>query len=150
MPSNRREPICRGVSCGIIVISRPKSADRRAPIDKTNLARHGLMEMPKTPRSSPKAVRVIDVLTYPAVQLLDVTGPVQVFASANDLIADGGGARPYELRIVAQDGKGVTASAGVTLAADPLPTLDEPLDTLLVAGGEGAEAAIENPVLVDW
>jgi transcriptional regulator GlxA family with amidase domain len=103
-----------------------------------------------TPRFSPNPVRVIDVLTYPAVQLLDVTGPVQVFASANDLIADGGGARPYELRIVAQDGKGVTASAGVTLAADPLPKLDEPLDTLLVAGGEGAEAAIENPVLVDW
>ncbi len=32
-------------------------------------------------------VRAIDVLAYPAVQLLDVTGPVQVFASANDLVA---------------------------------------------------------------
>jgi transcriptional regulator GlxA family with amidase domain len=29
-------------------------------------------------------VRVIDVLIYPAVQLIDVTGPVQVFATAND------------------------------------------------------------------
>ena len=28
--------------------------------------------------------------------------------------------------------------------------LGEALDTLLVAGGEGAEAAAENPVLVDW
>jgi transcriptional regulator GlxA family with amidase domain len=106
--------------------------------------------MPKSPRFSPNPVRVIDVLTYPAVQLLDVTGPVQVFASANDLIGSAGGARPYELRVVAQGGKGVTASAGMTLAADPLSKPDEPLDTLLVAGGEGAEAAIENSVLVDW
>ena len=92
--------------------------------------------MPKDPRFSPNPVRIIDVLTYPAVQLLDVTGPVQVFASANDLIAIDGGARPYELRVVAQGGKSVTASAGVTLAAGTLSKADEPLDTLLVAGGE--------------
>jgi transcriptional regulator GlxA family with amidase domain len=92
----------------------------------------------------------IDVLTYPAVQLLDVTGPIQVFASANDLIAGAGGARPYALRVVSQGGEGVTASAGLALAAGPLTPLGEDLDTLLVAGGEGAEAAAENPVLVDW
>jgi transcriptional regulator GlxA family with amidase domain len=51
---------------------------------------------------------------------------------------------------VSQGGEGVTASAGVALAAGPLTSLDESLDTLLVAGGEGAEAAAENPVLVDW
>jgi hypothetical protein len=50
--------------------------------------------MPKSPPFSPNATRVIDVLTYPAVQLLDVTGPVQVFASANDLSAEMGGPRP--------------------------------------------------------
>jgi hypothetical protein len=58
--------------------------------------------MPKSPRSAPNAVRVIDVLTYPAAQLLDVTGPIQVFASANDLLTGTGGARPYVLRVVAQ------------------------------------------------
>jgi transcriptional regulator GlxA family with amidase domain len=106
--------------------------------------------MPKSPRFSPNPVRVIDVLTYPAVQLLDVTGPVQVFASANDLVVDAGGTPPYRLRVVAQGGGGATASAGVTLAAGPLTKRGEVLDTLLVAGGEGAEAAAENPVLVDW
>jgi transcriptional regulator GlxA family with amidase domain len=119
-------------------------------MDKATLGGRRLAEMPKPPRSSPNPVRVIDVLTYPAVQLLDVTGPVQVFASANDLVADTGGARPYLLRVVAQGGEGTTASAGVTIAAGPLTQLNEALDTLLVAGGEGAEAAAENPVLVDW
>ena len=119
-------------------------------MDKTNLAARGPSDTPQSPRSSPTAVRVIDVLTYPAVQLLDVTGPVQVFASANDRSAEMGGARPYVLRVVAQGGEGSTSSAGVALAAGPLTQRGEALDTLLVAGGEGAEAAAENPVLVDW
>ncbi|HVI13865.1 MAG TPA: AraC family transcriptional regulator, partial [Pseudolabrys sp.] len=106
--------------------------------------------MPKSPRFSPNAVRVIDVLTYPAVQLLDVTGPVQVFASANDLVAGAGGTPPYVLRVVAQAGEDIKSSAGVALATGPLTKPGEALDTLLVAGGEGAEAAAENPVLVEW
>jgi transcriptional regulator GlxA family with amidase domain len=119
-------------------------------MDKANLPRHGFAEMPKSPRSSPNPIRVIDVLAYPAVQLLDVAGPVQVFASANDLVAGAGGAQPYLLRVVAQGGESVTTSAGVALAAGPLTPLGEALDTLLVAGGQGAEAAAENPALVDW
>src|SRR4029077_4518691 len=111
-----------GCDVGSFYVSSPTS-----PMDKANLPGHGLAEMPKSPRSSPNPIRVIDVLTYPAVQLLDVTGPVQVFASANDLVAGGGGARPYLLRVVAQGGEGVTASAGVALAAGPL------------SQGEGAE-----------
>jgi hypothetical protein len=51
-------------------------------MDKAKLAGHSLAEMPKSPRSSPNSIRAIEVLTFPAVQLLDVTGPVQVFASA--------------------------------------------------------------------
>ena len=90
------------------------------------------------------------MLTYPAVKLLDVSGPAQVFATANDRSAAMGGARPYVLKIVAQGGEGATTSAGVALAAGPLTQRGEELDTLLVAGGEGAEAATENPVLVDW
>ena len=119
-------------------------------MDKTNLGGHGLAEMPKSPRSSPNSIRAIEVLTFPAVQLLDVTGPVQVFASANDLVVGAGGAPPYRLRLVTQGDEGVTSSTGVALAAGPLSRRSEALDTLLVAGGPGVEAAATNPVLVDW
>jgi transcriptional regulator GlxA family with amidase domain len=119
-------------------------------MDNSKLRVHAPLEMSKSPRFAPNAARVIDVLTYPAVQLLDVTGPVQVFASANDLLAGKGEMPPYQLRVVAQGGQSVTASAGVSLAAGPLTQLGETLDTLLIAGGEGAEAAAEDPLLVDW
>ena len=90
------------------------------------------------------------MLTFPAVQLLDVTGPIQVFASANDLVANAGGAPPYRIKAVTQGDQGVMSSAGVALAAAPLSQGREALDTLLVAGGQGVEAAAANPALVDW
>jgi transcriptional regulator GlxA family with amidase domain len=106
--------------------------------------------MPKSPQSSPNAVRIIDVLTFPGVQLLDVTGPFQVFASANDIVEAAGGARPYRLRLMAQDDGGVTSGAGVGLATSPLSRRDEALDTLIVPGGSGVEAAAADPALLDW
>jgi transcriptional regulator GlxA family with amidase domain len=42
------------------------------------------------------------------------------------------------------------ASAGLELATGPLPSIGEPIDTLLVAGGEGAETASADPALIDW
>jgi transcriptional regulator GlxA family with amidase domain len=118
-------------------------------MDSATLAGHDLAEMPKTPRIPPDPIRVVDVLAFPEVQLLDVTGPLQVFASANEFVAEAGGARPYLLKVVAQDAS-VTSSAGVALATAPLPRRDAALDTLLVAGGPGVDAASGNPVLVDW
>jgi transcriptional regulator GlxA family with amidase domain len=123
-------------------------------MDKPSLTGQALAEMPKFPRSTPTlqtgAVRVIEVLAYPSVQLLDVTGPLQVFASANDLVAEAGGTRPYLLRVVAKGGQGVTASAGLGIATAPLPRISAALDTLIVAGGPGVEAALSDPVLVEW
>ncbi len=90
------------------------------------------------------------MLAYPAVQLLDVAGPLQVFVSANDLVVGAGGVPPYAPRVVAQGGQGVAASAGLKLLAAPLPRVGTPVDTLMVAGGQGVDAAAADPVLVDW
>ncbi|WP_336489188.1 GlxA family transcriptional regulator [Methylobacterium nigriterrae] len=105
--------------------------------------------MPSTPRFRPNAPRSVEILAFPDVQLLDVAGPLQVFATANDL-AGRGGTRPYETRVVAEAGIGVTASAGLGLGAEPLTAPDAPLDTLLVPGGPGIDAAARASVLRDW
>jgi transcriptional regulator GlxA family with amidase domain len=119
-------------------------------IDKASRSGHVPAEMAKPPRSAPDAIRVIELLAFPAVQMLDVTGPLQVFASANDHVAETGAEPPYVLRVVAPGGQGVVASAGLGIAADPLPPASGALDTLMVAGGAGVEAAASDPVLVDW
>ena len=64
--------------------------------------------MPKSPRfepnRSPKRFASSKCSPIPSVQLLDVTGPFQVFVSANDHVAQAGGTPPYVLRVVAKDG----------------------------------------------
>jgi transcriptional regulator GlxA family with amidase domain len=105
---------------------------------------------PNPARSPPDATHIVEFLAYPAVQLLDVTGPLQVFASANDLMAKAGEARPYAIRLVAPGGDSVEASAGVALVADPLSSLETGVDTLMVAGGENFNSMSMDAVLVDW
>jgi transcriptional regulator GlxA family with amidase domain len=119
-------------------------------MDKRSLSRHVLAMMPKTPRSLPNGTRIVEILTFPSVQLLDVAGPLQVFASANEFMASTQEIPPYAVRLVAQGGQSVKASAGVALAAHPLPPVTAGLDTLVIAGGPGVEAASGDNVLVDW
>jgi transcriptional regulator GlxA family with amidase domain len=80
--------------------------------------------------------------------MLDVTGPLQVFATANDVV--GGDVPAYALRVVSQAAGAVTSSSGIGLLADPLPPHEAALDTLVVAGGAGVEAAAADPALVAW
>lgn len=89
------------------------------------------------------------MLAFPSVQLLDVTGPLQVFASANEHVAQAGGTPPYALRVVAKDRSRVTASSGLEIATERLSRRGA-LDTLLVAGGPGVDLAAADPALLEW
>jgi transcriptional regulator GlxA family with amidase domain len=106
--------------------------------------------MPKSPRFAPTSVRVVELLAFPLVQLLDVTGPFQVFATANDLVLEAGGRPPYDIQVVARSGAQVMASAGLKLSTGPLPFAGAAVDTLMVAGGQGVEAAAADPVIIEW
>jgi transcriptional regulator GlxA family with amidase domain len=119
-------------------------------MDKGSPHADDLAQMPSSPRPAPNPTRDVEMLAFPAAQLLDVTGPLQVFASANDAVVQQGGAPPYRVRIVAKAGADVRTSAGLGISTDPLPPASGAVDTLLVAGGEGVDAAAADPELVDW
>jgi transcriptional regulator GlxA family with amidase domain len=76
--------------------------------------------------------RVIAVLVFQHVKLLDVAGPVEVFAEANRHGAE------YDVRLVSVDGADVVSSAGVILRAhsDVPAALDNTIDTIMVSGGD--------------
>jgi len=94
--------------------------------------------------------RRIDVLAFPDVQLLDVAGPLQVFATANELACQQGLPRPYLPRVIAAQAGAVTSSSGVGLLVYPLPSEGEPSDTFLIAGGWGVHLAVLDAELVAW
>jgi transcriptional regulator GlxA family with amidase domain len=104
--------------------------------------------MTKNPRNPP-APRRVEIVAFANFQLLDVSGPLQVFASANDQAAAAGLPPPYLPRVVAAASP-VVSSAGVALLATPLPRASVPVDTLLMGGGRGAEQAARDATLLRW
>ncbi|OEC48706.1 GlxA family transcriptional regulator [Pseudomonas sp. AP42] len=94
--------------------------------------------------------KIIHVLAFENVQVLDVTGPLQVFASANDLARQRGLPLPYAVNVIATQAGPVMTSAGLALLAEALPAIDQPCDTLVIAGGWGVYGVAEDPTLVQW
>lgn len=74
--------------------------------------------------------RVVAVLVYDGFKLLDLAGPVDVFAEANRH-----GAR-YRIVLVSATGASVTSSVGVRVAVDSGPDLPTEPDTVLIVGGD--------------
>ena len=81
-------------------------------------------------------MRRIVIVAFPDVQSLDVAGPAEVFAAASG---------DYRVEVVAPVPGVVRASSGLALWADrALADVRGPLDTLVVAGGEGTPAVMAD------
>lgn len=86
------------------------------------------------PSSSRSRPRTVGLILFDGVTLMDVAGPMEVFATANAIMAT---AAAYRLRTYGVGTATVRSEAGVTLVPDaPLPTRPT-VDTLLVPGGSG-------------
>jgi transcriptional regulator GlxA family with amidase domain len=86
------------------------------------------------------------------VQPLDVTGPHEVFAGANEALTSMSPNAPrYGLHVVSVEGGLVVAESGLRLGADPLSSAPNgPIDVLLLPGGSGVKAACDDQRLVDF
>lgn len=95
----------------------------------------------------PSSSRTIAVLAVPGVQLLDISGPLDVFAEANRCAA----ANLYTLQVVGERPGPIRSSCGVRLMADAtLAQVDGGLDTLLVAGAPDAPHTPVVPATAQW
>jgi len=98
-------------------------------------------------RDEPRAVVIV---TYPGVLALDLAGPLDVFGMAAYLHATATSVSAYQLSVQAPGGRSVQAAFGLRVRAAPLQRTDAPVDTLIVVGGPGAEAAARNSALIHW
>ncbi|WP_116209521.1 GlxA family transcriptional regulator [Streptomyces olivoreticuli] len=89
------------------------------------------------------ASQVVVVAAFDGVQLLDVTGPAEVFTTANAF-----GAR-YDVRIVSPTGTDVRTSSGVRIGVDTTPTsLPARIDTVVVPGRRDWQRAVTDQRLL--
>lgn len=92
--------------------------------------------------------RTIVMLALPGVQLLDVSGPLDVFAEANAQA----GREVYRLAVAAAESGPLRSSSGARLMPDMVITEDagEAIDTLLVAGCPHAADMPVEGIVVEW
>lgn len=94
-------------------------------------------------------LRQIEILVFPDAQVLDATGPAQVFASANKFSRATAAGAHYEVALVGEEAQ-VRCNSGITLLCQTLPTSKSAPDTAIVAGGSGVNAACNRPALIEW
>jgi transcriptional regulator GlxA family with amidase domain len=92
------------------------------------------------------------MVVYPDVQSLDLVGPQEVFAAAQQLIATTGRTEPgYRVYVASLDGAPLRASSGLQIVPDvALARAPTRIDTLLVAGGAGSARASAEAGLLEW
>jgi transcriptional regulator GlxA family with amidase domain len=93
--------------------------------------------------------RRVAIVAVPPVRTLDVFGPAEVFADANQLNPGG---PAYDVQILSgTENRIVKSYFGVPLVADgTYREMRQPVDTLLVAGGEGAQQMRYSPKFLEW
>ncbi|MFT3809747.1 MAG: DJ-1/PfpI family protein [Micropepsaceae bacterium] len=96
------------------------------------------------------ATRRVMMLAFADCQILDVTGPLEILASANELKPE---AARYEIVLVAEKAGELKTTAGINLVAhkaygDVSARELAGVHTFMVAGGNGTVAALRTPQLI--
>jgi transcriptional regulator GlxA family with amidase domain len=92
------------------------------------------------------------MLVYDGAQILDITGPLEVFARTARWLKDHGRAPglAYTVEIVGNQPGIVTTSSGLQLVVNRSWRQVRRVDTLLVTGGIGYMEATDNAPLLEW
>lgn len=94
-----------------------------------------------------KAPRQIVMLIYPDAHLLDISGPMSLFAACNDFA----GFKAYEVSLVAPEAGLVATSSGLQIMATRrIGSVLSGVDTLLIAGGIGVDAMLAERKVISW
>jgi transcriptional regulator GlxA family with amidase domain len=94
-------------------------------------------------------MRRVVIVAFPDFQLLDVTGPWEVFGRTTRFLREQGRTGGYALELTATRRGPLTCSSGLSLGVPKaLAQLRGGIDTLVVAGGAGTERALADRALV--
>lgn len=103
--------------------------------------------------SEDRAHRVL-MFAYPDAQILDITGPLEVFGRTGRWLRDQGltPGLAYQIEMVAAEAGPLRTSSGLELVARRSCFDADPahVDTFLITGGIGFDRALDDPRLLDW
>jgi transcriptional regulator GlxA family with amidase domain len=93
----------------------------------------------------------VGILIYPDVEVLDFTGPFEVFSVTRlDEARRRETSSPFEVLLIAETTGPVTATGGLRVLPDHDFAGGPPLDVVVAPGGWGSRREVSNPALLDW
>ncbi len=112
---------------------------------------------PPSDNTSPQVrvakIRPVSLVTYHGVEIIDLTGPMEVFAFANNALQRSGicNEQAYPMQVLAAKPGPVTSSCGLQIIADKAYSdVQDGIDTLLIAGTPEVSCLLCDPALQDW
>ncbi|MEI6336628.1 MAG: GlxA family transcriptional regulator [Methylococcaceae bacterium] len=98
-------------------------------------------------------IRPVSLVIYPGVEIIDLTGPMEVFAFAtNALQRSSVCSEPaYPMDVIAAAPGPITASCGLQIIANKAYSdVRDGIDTLLIPGSPDVDCILCDPALQDW
>jgi transcriptional regulator GlxA family with amidase domain len=96
------------------------------------------------PTEEPMVEPRIVIVGFPSAQILDVTGPLEVFSSASRFLP----IPRYATEVVSTEGGLVLSSSGLEFGSTPIDEVVGDVDTLVVSGGRDMDLAAADTKLV--
>jgi transcriptional regulator GlxA family with amidase domain len=97
--------------------------------------------------------RSVAIVAFTGVEILDLTGPMEVFAFANIVAKLSGLSNEpiYSIEVLALQSGPITSSCGLQIIANKAYShVHDGIDTLLIAGTVDVESLLCDPALQDW
>ena len=107
----------------------------------------------QSPQVRVTKIRPISIITYPGVEIIDLTGPMEVFAFANNALERSGvcSEPAYPMQVLAANPGPVMSSCGLRIIADKAYShVQDSIDTLLIAGTPDVSCLLCDPALQVW
>ncbi|MBI1364814.1 MAG: DJ-1/PfpI family protein [Alphaproteobacteria bacterium] len=92
----------------------------------------------------------VGILIFDGVEELDFVGPYEVFAMSNEVFTRHNKAPPENIKIIAPDLDPVTCAKRMQVLPDAAVRDVNRLDALLVPGGRGTRALVQNSAVLAW
>jgi transcriptional regulator GlxA family with amidase domain len=94
----------------------------------------------------------VALFTYPGVQALDLSGPLEMFARTTRWLRDEGRSHPgYRVSVIGTEPGPIAASSGFRFLPDAeFRGFRGPIDTLIVVGGKGVDGVAADRAVIAW
>jgi len=95
-------------------------------------------------------MKTIGIFIYNGAEELDFVGPYEVFTMINTVLNYQEKADAVKVILISEDGQDIVGKKAMRVGAHAAMTDIQKLDVVLIPGGQGSRAQMDNKAVIDW